>query len=369
MLKLVYGCLAFTAIALVVIIITARDERGSHGFNDPMAYALIGGADVLAADRNGAITQTGNGVVRGFNAGGEKVWETTFDRFAGSAAQPGVTNVPDAAASCAGDCPAAAVTLPEGVKTFGGMDPGSELERTVAGLNLNVLAAFAPNAILASDLSTVPDSQLHWIAGNSDKSLDVFDPSYAGVDGDGDRAIIGAAKGLDGRLYPIKRSGDTWVVAGPEIRQHALRNACISRDGNWVGSAGERIEVRRFGGENVTTVGPPVVTGNCTIDSSGITAVYGVPDSESIIRVTRFTLDGRVIWKKSLGANKLVSHADASSIVVRGGANGTTTAIDARTGEQTFQHALPDEPYVATDGSIVTADRHGNPIWQVVGGG
>lgn len=366
MLKFVYGCLAFTAVALVGFIIAASEQQHFRGFNDPMAFALMEGADVLVADRSGAVTQTGDGKVFGFNAGGEKQWNTSFDRFAGQGAAPRTIDVPDASAKCSIACPSSLVTLPDEIVGEGSADPGGALTRALAGRPARILAALEPNEALAA---VDEPSTLSFLKRSTEKPLGIADPGYVGLDAKQQRAVVGAVSGTSGRIYSLERDGSGWNVVGEPGRQQQLRNACISRDGSWIGSAGGTFEVRRFGAADSFTVGPQVATGTCTIDPGRITIVYSPADAPTTVVAARYDFDGRRLWVRKLGANTLLSSADAATIVVRGGPSGTTVGIDARSGREIYRHDLKSKPFVATDGSIVTADRHGTPTWQVVGGG
>jgi len=53
--------------------------------------------------------------------------------------------------------------------------------------------------------------------------------------------------------------------------------------------------------------------------------------------------------------------------VVAQAADGTLTAIDAITGRTIVERQIVGQPFVGNDGSIVVANRQGEPEWLHVG--
>lgn len=367
MLKFIYGCLAFTAISLAAFIYLASTQDHFRGFGDGSAFALMDGAEVLAGDRSGAITQTGDGKVFGFTVGGEEQWDTSFDRFATRSSADRAVRVPNAAAKCIGPCPAAILTLPSGITAEGEADPGGALTRSLADADAHVFATIAPDAAFAS---VGASSELAWFFGGAPpKKLGIQHAGSVSLDLNRTHAVAGTVKGGRGSIFALERSGNRWKVVGEPVRQVNPRNACISGGGGWIGAAGNQFEIHRFGSAETIPIGPAVASGTCTIDSDAITIVYSAPENPTVVLAARYGFDNRRQWIRELGPNALLSGPGASTIVVRGGAAGTTIGIDARSGKETFREDLASKPLVADDGSIITANRHGEPTWRRVGGG
>lgn len=369
MLKLVYGCLAFSAIALVIIFVSAANQGPPfRGMTKSMADAVSQGATILAADRNGAVTQSGNGRIAGFDRGSdERVWSTSFSRFEEGPANPYGAGSIDATASCAIECPSAIVELLGRYSARGAASP--ELAATLTDLAQGAEGLLAiptrENAFVRAQLTDADVPQLLWVASGNATGVSVQNPSAVEVDSAARHAVAGAAKGSRGTLSRIERSGNRWKVSGRSILKTGLKNMCISPDGEWVGSVGTRIHRFAFDARDATVVGPEVATGTCTVDSAGITVPFTTA-TDATLQVTRFSATGRPLWSRKLGAQRLLSKG-GSPYIVSQAANGDVTALDAVTGRVLLTRTVVGAPYVGRDGSVVIGDREGHPEWLIAG--
>lgn len=366
--RLVIGCLAFSAIALVFIFVSAGDRRNYfRGSTKAMNDAIVQPATVLAADRDGAVTQTGNGRVSGFLRDGKRVWKLDYSRFEAGPANPYGAGAIDATASCAGACPSALVELLGTNTAHGGADAKFAAALNTLGRGGDALLKVVSqgSGFVRATPGDAPRPQLIWLVGSDGKGTGVSNPSAVEVDADATRAVAGAARGASGTLTRLVRSGGRWKTSGEPFKQAGLKNACISADGDWVGSVGTRIHRFAFDAAAETAFGPTLASGTCTVDASGITVAYTTAAAPTL-RATRWSGSGKELWSHDFGAQTLLSRA-GSPLVVAQSANGTVTALEASTGKPVAVHRAEGRPYVGDDGSIVTADREGNPSWLLSG--
>jgi hypothetical protein len=370
MLKLVYGCLAFSLIAGVIIFVLAVEQgRSFRGMTKTMGDAISQGATILDADRNGAVTQTGNGRLKGYARAGGAQWETKVDRFAEGPSNPFGAGSNDASAWCNQTCPAAIVEFEGVFSAFGGADP--KLAESLDGHDAKpedilgfagaktvflrkLVEGFAQPRLVASE------------AGKPDAVLTVINPSEIQPDRARDRVVSGSATDKIGSLNQIVRRGGIWRVAGRSISEAGLKNICVSDDDAWIGAVTTRFSRFASGGTPRSSFGPPITTGTCTVDQQGITAIYTPVADPNKLQATRYSASGRRLWQHDFGAQRLLSPAGSPDVVAQA-ADGTVTALDAITGRAIFERQVVGQPFVGNDGSIVVADRQGEPEWLHVG--
>lgn len=370
MLKLVYGCLAFSLIAGVLIFVLAAEQgRSFGGMTKAMGDAITQGATILDADRSGAITQTGNGRLKGYVRDGSARWESEVDRFAEGPSNPFGAGSIDASAWCNQSCPAAIVEF-EGVFTaFGGADPGLAENLADHDAKPDDILGFAgaTTVFLRKPIEGFEQPRLVASeAGKPDAVLDIINPSEIQPDRARDRVVSGSATGNIGRLNQIVRSGGIWRVAGRSISEAGLKNICVSEDDAWIGAVTTRISRFASGANPRSSFGPPITTGTCTVDQQGITAIYTSVADPNKLQAARYSANGRRLWLHDFGVKRLLSPA-GSPIVAAQAAEGTVAAIDASTGRTVFERAVIGQPFVGNDGSIVIANRQGEPEWLHVG--
>lgn len=368
MLKLVYACLAFSAVAFVVLIVASADRgRAFRGTTAGMARALTEPARVLDADNKGAVVQTGNGRVEGYLRGQEDpIWSVEFERFPdidddGWSAEP-----PNAAAWCAGACPASIVSVDGRYNARGGAS-----EALAAKLNGG---ASGPAELLdvldtSSALANLPgedpqSSQLAFISGSTAERLPIENPSVAIANKSGTRVIAGTGLGNVGRLTRAIRAGGKWRTAAPPIEEPNLANMCLSSDGRWVGAVSRRVLLMPFVSDTAFGAGNPVSSGLCRADASGYTTAVNPLDRPSFVAASRYAHDGRRIWARTFGAVRLLSPTGSPRVVVQDNIQ-NVTAVDAVSGKVVLQRQLSTRPFVGADGAIVTASRAGTPLWIV----
>lgn len=374
MLRLVYGCLAISAAALLALVIASSGEDASFaGTTKPMFEALTDDAKVLAADRNGAVTQTGNGRIAGHRRGTRgAVWTLKFNPFAEADRDPWGGDAIQAVAWCAGGCPAAIVTTGAGFSAQAGADPA--LAKSLAarsstpGTALQVIAVTARDTAYGFiDSGPAHPAPLLEFKGTRIRELPVDSPSTVMTDDRGTRLAAGSPKGESGALARLQRSAGRWAEAAPSFEEPLLRNLCISRDGRWLGAVSARILMMGFSGGEPIASGDSVASGTCTADSGGFTAVVNPSARPGVVAVVRYTHDGRRIWARTLGAQKLLSPA-GSPLIVTQTRGGELTALDAVSGRRWMHQSVSGEPYVSRDGAIVTTGRNGEPVWLFVPG-
>lgn len=367
MLKLVYGCLAFSAIALTLLVVAAVDQgEPFRGTTNAMSHAIGQNAQVLSADASGAVTQTGNGHVTGYRADGSRTWRFSFNPFKAGPTNPYGAGSIDALANCAGACPSAITELLGAYSAHGGASNElaatlNELTREGASLLRVVDRARAFSKSSDSD----SPSQLLSTDGASTAKLPIAGPTVVELSGDRARALVGSAIGQRGAITRLEARGRRWGVRGPSIKQRGLMNSCISDDGQWVGMVAGRASRRSFDGGTRVAFGPRIASGKCSVDAQGTTLSFtqlGRPE----LLAARYDADGREVWRHDLGAMRLLSNS-GSPYVVAQSSDGNVVALDAVTGRERFRHHVNGEPFVAGDGSIVTADRSGSPTWLVRG--
>jgi hypothetical protein len=370
-LKLVYACLAFSAAAIVFLIIaSANGGSGYHGMTNEMGAALTEGAAVLSADAHGTITETGNGNVAGYARGSKsRSWSTSFDRFPGAAGSAFGGNAIDALATCAGNCPSAIVTIGGEPRAEGGAS--AELTTALSKIEggASVLAAASASEAFAKSLAAPPaTTPLTWLVGSTSAELGVPYPSDVQLDADGKRALVGSSVSGSGRLTSLSRVGKSWKPVGDPTIERGLKNACISRDGQWIGAVSTRLRRIAFDGTSAAVIKPAVTGGKCTVDAAGISAAYTTSKDPRILYFSRFDASGKMLWTKNLGAQRLLSPSDSPYLVAQAG-DTTLTVVDAVSGDVKLTRKAPAAPYVSRDGSIVNADRGGHPTWLLVGPG
>ncbi len=359
MLKLVYACLAFTVIALVILVATAFSEKSFfRGTTSEMLRALQDPGLVLAADEHGAVTQTGNGIVAGHRRSGESAaWTMRFDRFPDTRGWRNWSSVLDnASAWCAGRCPAAFVAIGGNYSARGGAS--AELAAELNRDHARILAAPAPDSVFANR-----NNRLVHYKGGTSTDLPVTGPSVVEVDGSARRLIVGSADGTTGTLQQFERSGRSWREAAEPLRLTALGNICISRDGRGIATIARRTAIGSFGSDELRAVARPVSAGRCSFDGDGVTFVFNATSGPRHILARRHSTDGRLKWRADYGGHRLISPTGSPLIVDRS-ANGTLTAHDARSGAKLTLN--PDSalfPFVSSDGSILYAERSGRPVW------
>ncbi|MFT4049833.1 MAG: hypothetical protein QM648_08345 [Solirubrobacterales bacterium] len=371
MLKLVYACLAVSFIALVVLIVSASD--GGHAFRGttkPMYDTLTSSAEILAADKNGAITQTGNGLVAGYRRGGTSAaWTFKFDPFANADEMSWNDAVPTADSWCAGACPSAIVGFGARYSAHGGAS--AALANTLSAQNTGLLQPLvftSANAGFAR-LGGVRNasSTLVQIKDSVVTTLPVEAPSVVVADKSGARIASGSPNDQGGELDRLELADGKWTSAAPSLAESGLRNICISSDGRWVGAISHRALLMAFADTNPIVAGNPAAGGICTADSGGFTVVVNPADHPNFVAAARYTHDGRRIWARTFGAQRLLSPT-GSPLIVTATTDGHVTAIDSVTGKVELQQRFSGPAFVTADGSIVTTGREGKPVWLYVPG-
>lgn len=366
MLKLVYGCLAFSLIAGAIIFVLAVEQgRGFRGMTKTMGDAIAQDATILDADQNGAVTQTGNGRLKGFGPDGDARWETKVDRFAEGPSNPYGAGSNDASAWCNQTCPSAIVEFEGAFSAYGGADPGLAQKLDDHGATPDDILGFAGATTVFLRKPIEGFAQPRLVASEVDKPdavLGVINPSEIQPDRARDRVVSGSASDHVGRLHQIVRSGGIWRVAGRSISEAGLKNVCVSKDDAWIGAVAARFSRFASGETPRSSFGPRITTGTCTVDRQGITAIYTTVADPDRLQAARYSASGRRIWLHEFGAQRLLSRAGSPEIVAQA-VDGTVTALDAITGRETFERRLVGKPFVGNDGSIVVADRQGTPKW------
>ena len=377
MTNFIKGCIAFSLIALVVVIVIAINEDEPafvrYGYiNDSISQ----GANVLAVDSEGAVTQTAAGKVLGFKRGtAAAIWEESFERFDKS------TNaVRNAAAHCALACPAAMLELPERTIGVGGADPTGSLARTLGNGEADLVQPIDNDSLFVNrkEGNTTGLFTMHANPSTpgapSQISTGLRGAGYLGLSADRKTAVAGLAgddsAGAGLRLRALKRSGNQWRATGPSYALSKNANACISPGGDSIGIVDGRLRIVSVGTSRSRTVGPRLIAGTCTIDDSGaVTLAYNPADRPQNVSAARFTATGKGVWSSDFGAVRLLSKADAKFVALRG-PTGRLNVHDVVTGKELLNDPLDGVPPgggglgIGKD-AIVRADRKGNPTWLV----
>jgi hypothetical protein len=335
-----------------------------------MGDAIANGATVLAADRDGAITQTGNGRVSGYRRQtGEQVWSTKYKRFEEGPSNPFGAGANDAAAWCTSACPAALLEFKSEFNAFGGASQWLATELNYAPPEPKDLFAVTETdtAFVRATSEQLGKKLLQVIApGKPTKPLGNLTPSALQPAQPKRRAVAGAAKGAVGVITQLELTDGLWQRTGRPISQNLLKNICMSDDEQWIGAVGVRVSRFAFGAQPGAEVGPAMTGATCTVDDSGITAIYAPKAIPNTLAAARYSASGRRIWLHDFGAQRLLSPAGAP-IVVTQAADGNVTAIDAVSGRNVYRGKIAGVPFVGRDGSIVTANREGEPHWVLLG--
>jgi hypothetical protein len=369
MLKLVYVCLAGSLIACALLFISAsKDSGGFHGTTKVMGDALIDDAEVLAADAHGAITQTGNGIIRGYTRSGKVLWSSKFDPFEKGPTNPYGAGEITAHAWCTAECPAAITQIDSKFAAFGGQ--GEALASKLTSMKLDdksVLAIRGTRGALLSVGPTASNRTLYSLLDGTAKDLGVPDPTVATIDRRGNRAIVGSSRGTVGIITRIQWSeGPGMRVIKPAIKEVGLGNSCISPAGSAVGLVGQRAKQLTFTGKPGPALGPRLGSGTCSVDSNGITVVYTPDTAAPPLVAVRYSRSGKRLWAHTFGGQRLVSKGSAPMIVAEV-PGGSVTGIDAVTGRTVFKQQIEVPPFIAPDGSIIATNRKGEPRWLFVG--
>jgi hypothetical protein len=371
MLKLVYGCLAFSLIAGAIIFVSAAGQgNGFRGMTKSMGDAISQNAAVLDADRNGAVTQTGNGRITGYKRDLTKAWSTEFDPFEEGPNNPYGAGTIKAFAWCTEGCPNAILDINRKFTSHGSAGEGLASTMTSLGLNeKSVLSIYALNAAFVATNSADQDqTELRYVVHQDSSVLPISNPSTVSVDDPAmaTHAIVGSARGRTGFLTRMTK-GETWEIKAPRIRETDLKNACISADGGSIGLVSTRVKRSDFFDSPGDAIGPKLASGACTVDANGITAMYTPAKNPSSLEAARYSNDGRRLWHRTFGAQRLLSRSGWRDVVTQA-PNGKVTAIDSVSGRTVFAKQVTGVPFAAEDGSIVTAGRDGEPRWLLVGG-
>lgn len=364
MLKLVYGCLAFSAIAFTALLIAASSQGPAfRGTTESMAIALSSGATVLDADARGAITQTGNGTVSGYIRGDDgPAWSIDFKRFTDDPGASVDGLAPrNAQAWCSGRCPAAIVEFAGTYRAAGGGPQALASQLSGYGSSAALLSLMPGGKALVNQPAGA-GGKLKILTGGRVEMLPAESPSVAIASANGYRVIAGADRGGTGVLTRSIRTGGNWATANPDLAEPGLQNICISPDGRWVGAVSNRLLLMPFIGPAQTVAGNPVQGGICRADQSGFTFAVNPQLRPNHVAAVRFTHDGRRIWARSFGAQRLISPT-GSPLIVTWGRDDSVSVVDAVSGKALAKTPLPQEPFVGRDGSIVIASRGGFPTW------
>lgn len=370
MTKFIVACIAVTVVGIVAvagIVVISGPERPPRFTT--ISSAIEEGAEVLAADKDGAVTMTANGRIRGFSRAGEKLWERKFDRY-----EPNKRVLLEARATCAVKCPAALLELPTGYEGAGGADPAGSLSRALSNGDMQLLAAAAPAELFAraptnngSTLRTIFTTDLNQPTAPTEQNVGVAGPGYVSVAAGGGRGVVGSLvsdpAGKPARIQAIEGSAGDWNPVGPAIPDIESANACISADGSRIAIASDRLRAGEFGSKPDRTYGPALSRGSCTIDGSGLSALMLPRGAASGLIAARYDFDGRQLWRRELGAVRVISDADAKYFVVREESTSVTSVLDVVNGRKVFEAELPPNLFAADDGSLVTANRSGTPTW------
>jgi hypothetical protein len=365
--KLVITCLSTSAVALTALLIaTAGQSSSFRGTTAEMLATYSEPARVLTADAKGAITQTGNGVVAGYLRGqNAPSWKVKFDRFPPEQTAQELTP-DDAKAWCVGRCPAALVEIRG---SYSQQSAGAErLAGTLTGLgpNYRLLDLIDRSRALVAPLAgtAAAGENLRLVSGSRIEQLPARGPSVAYADERGYRVAAGSAEGKVGTLSRMTRAGGRWRSVGAAVVEPNLQNICISSDGRWTGAISRRIQLMAFLGGSPVLAGNPVSGGICRADARGFTAVVNPADRSGRLAAARYTHDGRRLWARSLGSQRLISPTGSPLIVTETTHQPLTlAAFDAVDGSPRLRRPIQSRPYVGEDGSIVTADRSGLPVW------
>ena len=372
MTRFIKGCIAFSLIALVVVIVLAinEDEPSFVRYNY-VNESINQGALVLAVDSQGAITQTATGVVRGYKLNGEAVWEQSFTRF------DSATNaVRSARAQCTTACPSAFLTLPERTIGVGGADPTGSLARALAGGESQLVQTIDDDSLFVNRNESSTTGLFTMFASSpgapTQVSTGLRGAAYVGLSGDRKVAVAGLAgddsAGAGLRLRQLKRSGASWRASGDSLALSKNANACISPRGNYTGIVDDQLRiVGEFDGSS-RSVGPKVESGTCTIgDDGAVTLIHNPRGDTQTIVATRFSSSGKQRWSREHRGARLVSKAGALFYAVRD-QTGRLSVFDAASGKPLLNDPLVGVPPgggglgIGLD-AIVRADRKGQPTW------
>ncbi len=374
--RLLAVCAVFSAVALVGLVLglVLSDEERAPRFTT-ITDAIENDAEILDADRHGAITLTANGRVRGFNRSGEELWERRFDRY-----EPNNRVLLDARAICVERCPQAFVRLPTGYSSLGGIDRAQSLARAMTDGEMQLLTAISTSAVFVAAptetgtaLRTLTATDTQRPSAPTERSIPIAGPGYVGVAAKASRAVVGSIGGDPpsgaARISWLQATGDVWKSSGRSIPEIESANACISADGKLTAIASTRVRVARFGRPPSITLGSRISRGTCSIDSRGVTVAIISSDQDDEVTAVRYAFDGKQIWRRDLGNARLLSDADAANLVVRSAASGIVTVVDGTSGKTLVEEPLGENTFAADDGALITADRKGRPTWVNVPSG
>ncbi|MGH2958344.1 MAG: hypothetical protein ACRDKE_01975 [Solirubrobacterales bacterium] len=372
MLKLVYGCLAFSLVAGVIIFVAAAgQDHGFRGMTKSMGDAITQDAKVLDADRYGAITQTGNGHVAGFTRDGDKKWSVDFDRFAESPANPYGAGAEDALAWCIDDassCPGGILRIGARYESVGGASP-----ELAAALNSKPQDQAGLLAVPQSDQAFVRVTEegsgnaVLALLGEQATTFPITDPKVVQPRVESSSALVGSGGEKIGEVSWLKREGSTWRKARGTITEPGLQNACSSD--SEIATVSTRVRIFDSIDAEGKTIGERVSGGVCTFTYNlTVTVVFNSAASPESVQVANYKRDGTLNWKKDLGAQKLLS-SSGSPYVVAQKADGTLTVYSVFDGRILMTKQLTSVPFVGPDGSVVSAGRDGDPIWLMQGKG
>lgn len=382
MTRFIKGCIAFSLIALVVVIVLAINE------DEPsfVRYAYVNqsinqGADVLAADSNGAITQTATGAVLGFEQGSDQpTWQQSFERFDHT-----TNSIRSASAQCSFACPSAMLTLPDKTIGVGQMDPTGSLARALGNGDSSLVKVIDANAMFVNGkrANTTGLFTMRSDPNAPGPPTSIFTglrgASYVGLAWNGQAAVVGVAgSDNDGdalRLRTLVHSEDRWQVGDINLSLSKDANACISKDGHKGAAVDRRLRVfgltapsTRDVAAAVRSFGPRVASGTCTIDDDGsVTLLFNPLDEGDAIVATRFDPSGRQLWSNTYRRAKLLTKADSLFYAIRD-TTGRMRAFDIATGKLLLDNQLDGVPPSGHGlgfgrDAIVLANRKGEPTW------
>ncbi|MGH2906554.1 MAG: hypothetical protein ACRDKI_07260 [Solirubrobacterales bacterium] len=360
----------------VALIATAAILRHNHHAKNKNETRLT--AAIVEADANGAITETDDGIMRGYTRAGKLVWKQA-PQFVEDPERGKVVRLTNG--FCTAACPAIYTN-----------NVGAERNKIIAhGIGGSSAPTPLGPPLDRSDVSVRgvigDDSLLYRRPSGNRAAYSFISPPLPGkksrvrsqaIKLARDTAVIampdvnrehvmvaetGTAPGNHNiQLRWWERSGELWKQFGSPVRTQRAET-CFSGDGVRAALVGRRSVVMNFGGGNERTLPLATVATACTFSPDGITLSTSPQGRPALLQLVHYDKAQKQVWTRAFTHAASFNARDGDSSIFQVTTKTGTEFLDAATGKTT--HTFKDQPaaFAAGGNVFVRADTEGRPEW------
>ena len=364
--------IVLVGLALIAVAIVLSKSRKPRKVTGP------GAAAVLAADAGGAVTQTDERTLRGYDRSGKLVWKQAPQYIKDAQGTPRyvLSN-----AFCAGACPAAYtnnvaanrnhviaydINGSGGAQTLGEPfnDPGVSIRGVVNGDNLVIGQPAGSGYEYLFAKATAkgsPAQRLSPAVPVSAKTGLVVLPDDAGT-------RVQVMESGAGRKNPrttlrwFEWVGGRWRQAGKPVSLPRAE-ACFSGDGRRAALVAKRVTLMDFGGSHRHTLKTGPGPGNCMFSSNGITVTTPAVSNKLALTFTNYTDAGDSVWQRTFTRAASFNARGGNDDLIQVVTNLGMQLISAADGKTMHSYKNQYAAYPTGKNQFVVADTVGVPRW------